>query len=77
MIMITHSLRFVAAALLLCLFGSSAFAGTGTVVLADYVSEFKEYWRGLAGKQSGVVMVAIGVGVVALLIISQIKGNKR
>ena len=46
-----------------------AFAG-------GYWYGFKKFWTDFVGEQDGVVVVAILVGIVSLLIITRVKGNK-
>lgn len=80
--MYPRTTHLLAAFCLICLLagsasGSASASAGSAAVFADYVSELKDYWGKLAGQQSGVVMVALGTGVVALLIITQIKGNKK
>lgn len=65
------------AALLVLLFPGPATASTGSgVVFASYWEEFVDYWRGVVQKQNGVVMGVLGLGVVALFIITRGKWRK-
>jgi hypothetical protein len=71
--------RLVALALLLLvIFASPASAGQGgsALLAAGYWQGFIEFWQGLFQRQSGVVMGVIGVGIVALIIITRGKWNK-
>lgn len=49
---------------------------TPRTVFGGYWSEFIEHWGGAVKKQNGVVMVAIGVGIVGLFIITRGKWVK-
>jgi hypothetical protein len=59
----------LAAAGLLLLAPAPAFAG-------GYWYGFKRFWTDFVGDADGVVVVAILVGIVSLLIITRVKGNK-
>jgi hypothetical protein len=51
--------------------GPVAAADHGSAVFGGYWQSCLEYWQGTFQKQNGVVMGVIGVGVVALLIITR------
>lgn len=74
----TTTLRLAAPALaLLLLPPTAAAAGTGGPVLAaGYWEGFLEYWKGVFQQQNGVVMGVLGVGAVALFIITRGKWRK-
>jgi len=59
----------LAAAGLLLLAPAPAFAG-------GYWYGFKRFWSDFVGDTDGVVTVAIVVGIISLLIITRVKGNK-
>ncbi len=44
--------------------------------LADYWSGFIKHWSGMFQKQNGIVMFALGLGVVCLFIITRGKWRK-
>jgi len=48
-----------------------AFASSGA-----YWAGFKKYWTDFIGNPSGVVVTVIIVGIICLLIITRVKGNK-
>ena len=72
--------KFVLLALLVALAvlvtPSPAAASTGGAVFADYWSDFLDHWLGYFSKQQGVVLIALGVGVVSLFIITRGKWKK-
>jgi hypothetical protein len=45
-------------------------AGSGAL-FGKYWGQFVEYWQGALQKQNGVVLVVLGLGAVALLIITR------
>ena len=51
--------------------GPVAAADHGSAVFGGYWQSCLEYWQGMFQKQNGVVMGVIGLGVVALLIITR------
>lgn len=56
---------------------AAAAAGPGGPVLAvGYWEGFVEYWKGVFQQQNGVVMGVLGVGAVALFIITRGKWRK-
>ena len=57
------------AASLLLLAPAPAFAG-------GYWYGFKKFWTDFVAEQEGVVLVAVIVGIISLLIITRVKGNK-
>ena len=59
---------FLAASLML-IAPAPAFAG-------GYWYGFKKFWTDFLAEQDGVVVVAIIVGIISLLIITRVKGNK-
>lgn len=59
----------LAAAGLLLALPAPAFAG-------GYWYGFKKFWTDFVAEQDGAVLVAIVVGIISLLIITRIKGNK-
>jgi hypothetical protein len=71
--------KFVLLALLVALgvvvTPSPAAASSGGPVFG-YWSEFLDHWGGYFKKQSGVVMIALGVGAVSLFIITRGKWKK-
>jgi TrbC/VIRB2 pilin len=66
----------LAVLLLLTLAGPAAAADPGGPVFGSYWQSFLEYWKGMFQKQSGVVMGVLGVGVIALFIITRGKWRK-
>jgi hypothetical protein len=58
----------------LCLSGPAAAANQDHVVFGGYWHSFIEFWQGFLQKQNGVVMAVLGLGAVALLIITR-SGN--
>jgi hypothetical protein len=48
----------------------------GGAVFGSYWQEFIDFWRGVFQKQNGVVMGVLGVGAVALFIITRGKWRK-
>jgi hypothetical protein len=69
---------FLLALCLLPLVYAPALAGEpgGAAVFGDYWQGFKDYWKALFQKQNGVVMGVLGVGAVALFIITRGKWKK-
>jgi hypothetical protein len=66
-----------------CGWRSAALAAAGLLLLAPapafaggYWYGFKRFWTDFVGDADGVVVVAILVGIVSLLIITRVKGNK-
>jgi hypothetical protein len=55
----------------LLFFTTPAFASGGA-----YWAGFKKYWRDFFGNPSGVVVTVIIVGIICLLIITRVTGNK-
>lgn len=51
-------------------------AADSGIVFGSYWDEFFKYWKSLFQKQNGVVMGVLGVGVVALFIITRGKWRK-
>jgi hypothetical protein len=43
----------------------------GSALFGKYWGQFVEYWQGALQKQNGVVLVVLGLGAVALLIITR------
>jgi hypothetical protein len=74
----SSALRLFTLALLLILIlaGPAMATGGSSAVFGGYWQGFIEFWQGLFQKQSGVVMGVLGVGVVALIIITRGKWNK-
>jgi hypothetical protein len=65
---------FTLALSVLLLLASPAAAATshrGALFGARYWSQFVEYWEGVLQRQNGVVLLVLGMGVVALLIITR------
>lgn len=57
--------------------GPAAASGPGRApLLAGYWGEFVDHWAGKLRHQNGVVMVAVGVGVLSLVIITRGKWLK-
>jgi hypothetical protein len=69
-------LRRLAAAVLLALVTATPAAAAAGPVLGNYWSEFLDHWAGALKKQNGVVLFALGVGVVSLFIITRGKWKK-
>jgi uncharacterized membrane protein len=69
---------FAAALLLAPVLAAPAAAadGGGAVFAAHYWEQFVDYWRGVFMKQNGIVMGVLGVGVIALFIITRGKWRK-
>jgi hypothetical protein len=67
---------FAVALLLTLLLTGPVFAGTGGAVFGGYWNSFVEFWQGMFQKQNGVVMAVLGVGAIALFIITRGKWNK-
>jgi len=61
----------LAAAGCLLLAPARAVAGGGA-----YWSGFKRWWTDFLGDQDGVIVIVIVVGIISLLIITRVKGNK-
>lgn len=64
---------------------SAALAAAGCLLLAPakalaaggaYWAGFKRWWAEFLGDQDGVIVVVIVVGIISLLIITRVKGNK-
>ncbi|MBY0459302.1 MAG: hypothetical protein K2V38_18385 [Gemmataceae bacterium] len=51
-------------------------AADGAPLFAGYWSDFLDHWRGVFQQQNGVVMGALGVGVICLIIITRGKWKK-
>ncbi len=51
-------------------------AAPDPVLLADYASEFLDYWKKQLQKQNTIMMSVLGVGIVALFIITRSKWRK-
>jgi streptogramin lyase len=51
-------------------------AALDPVLLADYASEFLDYWKKQFQKQNTIMMSVLGVGIVALFIITRSKWRK-
>ena len=73
--------KFVLLALLLALAvtvltPSPAAASAGGAVFGGYWQGFIDHWFGYFAKQQGVVLIALGVGVVSLFIITRGKWKK-
>jgi hypothetical protein len=67
----------LALCVLLVLCGPVLAGDPGTpAVFGDYWNGFKEYWKAMFQKQNGVVMGVLGVGAVALFIITRGKWKK-
>jgi hypothetical protein len=62
---------FLAVLALLVLAGPAAAAEPGGALFGKYWAQFVEYWQDALQKQNGVVLAVLGVGVVALLIITR------
>lgn len=71
-------LRLLGAVLLLTLVFASpaAAAGGSAAVFGSYWERFLEHWHGVFKRQNGVIMGVLGVGVVALFIITRGKWRK-
>jgi len=67
----TSRLFSLALVTLAVLAGPAAAADHGSAVFGGYWQSCLEYWQGTFQKQNGVVMGVIGLGVVALLIITR------
>jgi hypothetical protein len=67
---------FALVALVLLLLAAPAAAGTGGALFGSYWQSFLEFWQGMFQKQNGVVMAVLGVGAVALFIITRGKWQK-
>jgi hypothetical protein len=65
------------ALLLVALLASPAMAAESRPALfGSYWSSFVEYWESAALRQNGIVMLVLGVGVIALFIITRGKWRK-
>lgn len=51
-------------------------AGSGEPLFGNYWQGFLDFWKGTFQKQNGVVMGVLGVGAVALIIITRGKWQK-
>ncbi len=68
---------FALAACALLLLASPAVAAPAPqAVFGSYTKEFLDYWKGVFQKQNGVVMGVLGLGAVALFIITRGKWQK-
>jgi len=67
---------FGVAVLLLLSLATPAAAGDGGAVFGNYWQGFIEYWQGAFMKQNGIVMGVLGVGALALFIITRGKWRK-
>lgn len=74
------TLRLVAAAAVVLIAAAPALAGdpaaTPAPLWGSYWSQFLDYWTGAFRKQNGVVMLALGVGVISVIIITRGKWKK-
>jgi hypothetical protein len=61
----------LALCLLLFIAGPASAADHSSAVFGKYWDQFLEYWQGTFQKQNGVVLLVLGLGVVALLIITR------
>jgi hypothetical protein len=70
--------KLAIAALLLLLFAAPAFAGEpgSAALFGSYWNDFLEHWGGVMQQQNGIVMGVLGVGVLALFIITRGKWRK-
>jgi hypothetical protein len=66
----------LALALVAALAAPAAAAPPGLFAKASYFSQFKEYWTGLFRQSSGVTLIALATGAVALYIITRGKWRK-
>lgn len=66
-----RSAALVAAGCLLLAPAKALAAGGGA-----YWAGFKRWWGEFLGDQDGVIVVVIVVGIISLLIITRVKGNK-
>ena len=72
-----RSHAFVLAVLLVALLATPASAATGDrAVFGSYWSSFVEYWESAIMRQNGIVMLVLGLGAVALFIITRGKWRK-
>jgi hypothetical protein len=68
---------FALAAFLVALLATPAAAATGDrAVFGSYWSSFVEYWERAIMRQNGIVMLVLGLGAVALFIITRGKWRK-
>jgi hypothetical protein len=65
------SLFGIALLVVLILAGPAAAADHSGALFGKYWEQFIEYWQGTFQKQNGVVLLVLGLGVVALLIITR------
>ena len=72
----TPRLFVLASIAVLTLAGPVAAAGPDGSLFAGYWTQFTEYWQGAFQKQNGIVMGVLGVGAVALFIITRGKWRK-
>ena len=61
----------VALFVVLFLASPAAAADQSGALFGKYWQQFLEYWQGTFQKQNGVVLLVIGLGIVALLIITR------
>jgi hypothetical protein len=68
----------ILATLLVPLLASPAAAseGGGPAVFGSYWQSFVDYWKAFMQKQNGIVMAVLGLGAVALFIITRGKWQK-
>jgi hypothetical protein len=64
------------ALLVLVIFAGPVAAGTGEPLFGNYWQGFLDFWKGTFQKQNGVIMGVLGVGAVALFIITRGKWRK-
>jgi hypothetical protein len=75
----TPSRPLALALLLALLFASPAAAaesGGSPALFGDYWQAFLDYWKAVFQKQNGIVMAVLGLGAVALFIITRGKWQK-
>jgi hypothetical protein len=72
-----RSHAFVLAVLLVALLANPAAAATGDrAVFGSYWRSFVEYWESALMRQNGIVMLVLGLGALALFIITRSKWRK-